>query len=57
MMEEAQDKGIPGVPFTVINQKWAIAGGQTAEVYYSVRFFFVGRARMRKTVADCLDAM
>lgn len=36
MMEEAQDKGIPGVPFTVINQKWAIAGGQTAEVFYSI---------------------
>lgn len=44
MMEEAQEKGIPGVPFTVINQKWAIAGGQTAEVFYSVSFSPLGRA-------------
>lgn len=36
MIEEAQDQGITGVPYTVINNKWAIAGGQTAETYYNI---------------------
>lgn len=36
LIEEAQDRGISGVPYTVINLKWAIAGGQTAETYYNV---------------------
>ncbi|KAF8322545.1 thioredoxin-like protein [Clavulina sp. PMI_390] len=36
MMEEAQDAGISGVPFTVINSRWAVAGSQSAEQWYSV---------------------
>jgi hypothetical protein len=36
LIEEAHDRGISGVPYTVINSKWAIAGGQTAETYYNV---------------------
>lgn len=39
MIAEAHDKGITGVPYTVINSKWAIVGGQTAETYYSVSEF------------------
>jgi len=30
---EAQQKGITGVPFTVINQKYAVCGGQKSDVY------------------------
>jgi predicted DsbA family dithiol-disulfide isomerase len=36
MIYEAHNKGITGVPYTVINSKWAIVGGQTAEMYYSI---------------------
>jgi len=36
LIEQAQDRGISGVPYTVINSKWAIEGGQTAETYYNV---------------------
>lgn len=34
---EAQGKGITGVPCTVINQKYAISGGQKSDVYIDVR--------------------
>ncbi|KAG8953300.1 hypothetical protein FRC04_002710 [Tulasnella sp. 424] len=34
---EAQGKGITGVPCTVINQKYAISGGQKSDVYMDVR--------------------
>lgn len=40
-MDEAQDRGIAGVPYTVINSKWAIAGGQTAETYYNVSHLLI----------------
>jgi len=29
--------GISGVPFTVIDGKWAVSGGQSWDVYYKVR--------------------
>ncbi|KAG8687153.1 hypothetical protein FRC09_013669 [Ceratobasidium sp. 395] len=35
-IEEAREMGITGVPFTVINDKWAISGGQPSEVFYQV---------------------
>lgn len=37
MMNEARRKGINGVPFVVIDGRWAVSGGQTAEVYSQVR--------------------
>lgn len=39
MMNEARKKGVNGVPFVVIDGKWAVSGGQTAEVYAQVRDF------------------
>ena len=36
MMNEARRKGVNGVPFVVIDGKWAVSGGQTAEVYAQV---------------------
>ncbi|OBZ72640.1 Uncharacterized protein YwbO [Grifola frondosa] len=36
MMIDARKKGVKGVPFTVINGKWAVSGGQTAEVYAQI---------------------
>ena len=38
MSAEAQKKGVTGVPFAVIDGKWAVSGGQTAEVYTQVSF-------------------
>lgn len=38
MMTEARRKGVNGVPFVVIDGKWAVSGGQTSEVYTQVRF-------------------
>jgi hypothetical protein len=34
---EAQKRGITGVPCTIFNDKYAISGGQTADVYLEVR--------------------
>jgi predicted DsbA family dithiol-disulfide isomerase len=36
MMTEARKKGVNGVPFVVIEGKWAVSGGQTAEVYAQI---------------------
>lgn len=36
MMTEARKKGISGVPFVIIDGKWAVSGGQTADVYTQV---------------------
>ncbi|GJE94769.1 thioredoxin-like protein [Phanerochaete sordida] len=36
MMNEARKKGVNGVPFVVIDGKWAVSGGQTAEVYAQI---------------------
>lgn len=36
MAAEARKKGVTGVPFTIINGRWAVSGGQTAEVYGQV---------------------
>ncbi|OJT07199.1 hypothetical protein TRAPUB_1929 [Trametes pubescens] len=33
MANEARKKGVTGVPFTIINGKWAVSGGQTSDVY------------------------
>lgn len=36
MMQEARINGVTGVPFTVIDGKWAVSGGQSADVYVQV---------------------
>ena len=36
MMNDARRKGITGVPFIVIDERWAVSGGQTAKVYSEV---------------------
>jgi len=36
IMSCAQRNGITGVPFTIIDGRWAISGGQTADVYYEI---------------------
>jgi hypothetical protein len=34
---EARAKGVTGVPFTIIDGKWAVSGGQSAPVFVKVR--------------------
>jgi predicted DsbA family dithiol-disulfide isomerase len=41
MIEEARTRGVSGVPFTIIENKWAVSGGQTSDVYYQVRSYNV----------------
>ena len=36
---KACTEGISGVPFTVVCNKWAISGGQSADVYYDVSLY------------------
>jgi hypothetical protein len=33
---EARAKGVTGVPFTIIDSKWAVSGGQSAPVFVKV---------------------
>ncbi|KAF8680297.1 thioredoxin-like protein [Rhizoctonia solani] len=35
-IQEARDMGVTGVPFTVIDNKWAISGGQPSDVFYQL---------------------
>ncbi|KAI0321785.1 thioredoxin-like protein [Amylostereum chailletii] len=35
-IHEARSKGVMGVPFTVIDGKWAVSGGQTAPVFVKI---------------------
>lgn len=34
---EARAKGVTGVPFTIIDGKWAVSGSQSAPVFVKVR--------------------
>ncbi|TDL20859.1 thioredoxin-like protein [Rickenella mellea] len=36
MCADAAKKGITGVPFVVIDGKWAVSGGQSADVYFKI---------------------
>jgi len=36
MSAEARKKGVTGVPFVIIDGRWAVIGGQTAEVYTQI---------------------
>ena len=49
MAMEARKKGVTGVPFTIINGRWAVSGGQTSEVYGQVR-----NAKLGSSSADVL---
>lgn len=39
---EARAKGVTGVPFTIIDGKWAVSGGQSAPVFVKVRILTSG---------------
>ncbi|KAI0077036.1 thioredoxin-like protein [Panus rudis PR-1116 ss-1] len=43
MMMEVRRKGVTGVPFVVIDGKWAVSGGQSAETYVQI-FKKIGRS-------------
>lgn len=36
MADEARSRGISGIPFTVIEGKWAVSGGKSADVYVQI---------------------
>jgi len=36
LIQESQEQGITGVPHTVVNDRWAIVGGQTSDIYYKI---------------------
>jgi hypothetical protein len=57
-MNDARMHGVTGVPFVVINGKWAISGAQTADVYYQVRFprCFPRRSLTPRRAADLPEA-
>lgn len=42
MAEAAKVNGIKGVPITIIEGKWALSGGQKAEVFVQVSLLFLG---------------
>ncbi len=37
LIRELQEQGVTGVPHTVVNDHWAIVGGQMSDIYYKVR--------------------
>ena len=39
MMIDVRRKGVTGVPFVVIDNKWAVSGGQSADTYEQVRVY------------------
>ncbi|CAL1716474.1 unnamed protein product [Somion occarium] len=43
MMLDVRKKGVTGVPFVVIDGKWAVSGGQSAETYVQI-FKKIGRS-------------
>lgn len=45
MCADARKKGVNGVPFTVIDGKWAVSGGQTADVYTQIFEKLMGKSR------------
>ena len=36
LIQESQEQGVTGVPHTVVNDHWAIIGGQMSDIYYKV---------------------
>ena len=41
MMVDVRKKGVTGVPFVVIDGRWAVSGGQSAETYVQVWSLFL----------------
>lgn len=39
MVSCAQRNEVKGVPFTIIEGRWAISGGQSSDVFFEVCFF------------------
>lgn len=52
---DARRKGVTGVPFTVINGRWAVSGGQSAEVYAQVRSYCFVSSIPRLLTISALD--
>ena len=52
-IKEARAKGVTGVPFTIIDGRWAVSGGQPAPVFVQVSFrpFFARSALGDKMVS------
>ncbi|CDO74983.1 hypothetical protein BN946_scf184945.g55 [Trametes cinnabarina] len=57
MANEARKKGVTGVPFTIINGRWAVSGGQTADVYTQIFHKLAGKGLMHPIPAapSCSD--
>ncbi|KAH7101785.1 thioredoxin-like protein [Auriculariales sp. MPI-PUGE-AT-0066] len=36
LVDQAKSNGVTGVPFTIIDNKWAVGGGQSPDVYYQI---------------------
>ncbi|KAI0326619.1 thioredoxin-like protein [Cubamyces sp. BRFM 1775] len=58
MANEARKKGVSGVPFTIINGRWAVSGGQTADVYTQIFRKLAGKGPLHTIPAapSCSDA-
>ncbi|KAI9057267.1 thioredoxin-like protein [Trametes sanguinea] len=57
MANEARKKGVTGVPFTIINGRWAVSGGQTADVYTQIFRKLAGKGPLHPIPAapSCSD--
>ncbi|KAI0661620.1 thioredoxin-like protein [Cubamyces menziesii] len=58
MANEARKKGVSGVPFTIINGRWAVSGGQTADVYTQIFQKLAGKGPLHSIPAapSCSDS-
>jgi len=54
LIEECQAQGITGVPHTVVNDRWAIIGGQMSDTYYKI-FEKLARMPVRQDVEPVMD--
>ncbi|KAI0635810.1 thioredoxin-like protein [Trametes polyzona] len=57
MANEARKKGVTGVPFTIINGRWAVSGGQTSDVYTQIFRKLAGKGPLHPIPAapSCSD--
>ncbi|KAI0359982.1 thioredoxin-like protein [Trametes cingulata] len=57
MANEARKKGVTGVPFTIINGRWAVSGGQTSDVYTQIFRKLAGKGPLHAIPAapSCSD--
>ncbi|RPD59992.1 thioredoxin-like protein [Lentinus tigrinus ALCF2SS1-7] len=54
---DARKKGVTGVPFTIINGRWAVSGGQSSEVYAQIFRKLAGKGPLHPipTAPSCGD--